>query len=83
MHKWRCLRIVKEWHGEASMHKPQKVEASLPIHHSYLSASSRMCVLAPLSTMVQASPKATPEKWSSLSSPIMISSISLHVPSFT
>lgn len=33
--------------------------------------------------MVQASPRATPLKWMSLSSPIMISSISLQCPSFT
>ena len=39
--------------------------------------------LAPRSTMVHASPSATPEKWTSLSSPIMISSITLHRPSFT
>ena len=39
--------------------------------------------LAPRSTMVHASPRATPEKWTSLSSPIMISSITLHRPSFT
>mmetsp|Transcript_1884 Transcript_1884/g.4198 ORF Transcript_1884/g.4198 Transcript_1884/m.4198 type:complete len:256 (-) Transcript_1884:1107-1874(-) len=45
------------------------------------SASSRMCVLAPRRTIVQASPIATPEKWMSLSSPIMISSISLQLPS--
>ena len=32
---------------------------------------------------MQASPMATPEKWMSLSSPIMISSISLQWPSFT
>ena len=33
--------------------------------------------------MVQASPISTPEKWISLSSPIMISSISLQLPSFS
>ena len=32
---------------------------------------------------MQASPISTPEKWMSLSSPIMISSISLQLPSFT
>lgn len=32
---------------------------------------------------MQASPISTPEKWISLSSPIMISSISLQLPSFT
>mmetsp|Transcript_6020 Transcript_6020/g.20585 ORF Transcript_6020/g.20585 Transcript_6020/m.20585 type:complete len:288 (-) Transcript_6020:1009-1872(-) len=47
------------------------------------SASSSRWVEAPRSTMVQASPFSTPEKWMSLSSPIMISSISLHVPSLT
>lgn len=37
--------------------------------------------LAPLRTMVHAAPISTPEKWISLSSPIMISSISLQLPS--
>ncbi len=32
---------------------------------------------------MHASPISTPEKWMSLSSPIMISSISLQLPSFT
>jgi len=39
--------------------------------------------LAPRSTMVHASPSATPEKCTSLSSPIMISSITLQRPSLT
>ena len=39
--------------------------------------------LAPRRMMVHASPISTPEKWMSLSSPIMISSISLQLPSFT
>mmetsp|Transcript_21209 Transcript_21209/g.63834 ORF Transcript_21209/g.63834 Transcript_21209/m.63834 type:complete len:261 (-) Transcript_21209:1028-1810(-) len=48
---------------------------------SDLSASSSTCVLAPRSTMVQASALATPEKWMRRSSPMVISSISLHSPS--
>ena len=47
------------------------------------SASSKMCVLAPRSTMVHASPSATREKWMSRSSPIITSSMSPQVPSFT
>nr|GLL18414.1 hypothetical protein Itr_chr01CG23360 [Ipomoea trifida] len=39
--------------------------------------------LAPLKTIVHAWPISTPEKWISLSSPIMISSISLQCPSLT
>ena len=41
------------------------------------------CLLAPRKMMVHASPISTPEKWMSLSSPIMISSISLQLPSLT
>uniref|UniRef100_A0A6B0V1C8 Putative secreted protein n=1 Tax=Ixodes ricinus TaxID=34613 RepID=A0A6B0V1C8_IXORI len=47
------------------------------------SASSRICWVAPRSTMVQASPRGTPENLSSLSSPIITSSIRSHVPSRT
>ena len=39
-------------------------------------------LLAPLKTIVQAAPISTPEKCMSLSSPIIISSISLQLPSF-
>mmetsp|Transcript_9878 Transcript_9878/g.17200 ORF Transcript_9878/g.17200 Transcript_9878/m.17200 type:complete len:238 (+) Transcript_9878:788-1501(+) len=46
------------------------------------SASSRTCWLAPRSTIVHASPAATPEKRMSLSSPMMTSSMSLQCPSF-
>ena len=47
------------------------------------SASSSRCEEAPRSTIVHASPHATPEKCTSRSSPIMISSTSLHSPSLT
>mmetsp|Transcript_19685 Transcript_19685/g.66171 ORF Transcript_19685/g.66171 Transcript_19685/m.66171 type:complete len:235 (+) Transcript_19685:372-1076(+) len=47
------------------------------------SASSRMCVLAPRSTMLQASALGTPEKRMSLSSPIITSSMSSASPRVT
>jgi hypothetical protein len=84
--RFRCHLVYSSCHGY--------LRVAAPINHTLVcngltqhtrrascmlhSASSSRCYFAPRSTMVQAPPQASPEKWLRLSPPIMISSMRLH-----
>ena len=70
-------------HAQCGPAQQSHATANDDVRHTVAGKTWRERILAPRRTMVQASPISTPEKWMSLSSPIMISSMSLQLPNFS